>query len=121
MQATGIRQGADTRRINELVTWLLEHPVSDDEVGLENEASCCSRTLKNRSLFFARIAFPFHAFSFFGEEDSLFELCPCTTIKEINNTLGNNTGHEIAKHFDKINRSKTENVIKNAAMLLLAG
>lgn len=32
MQATGIRQGADTRRINELVTWLLEHPVSDDEV-----------------------------------------------------------------------------------------
>jgi hypothetical protein len=33
MQATGIRQGADTRRINELVTWLLEHPVSEDEVG----------------------------------------------------------------------------------------
>lgn len=32
MQATGIRQGADTRRINELVTWLLEHPVSEDEV-----------------------------------------------------------------------------------------
>jgi len=35
MQATGIRQGADTRRINELVTWLLEHPISDDEVNKE--------------------------------------------------------------------------------------
>ena len=34
LQATGTRQGSDTRRINELVTWLLEHPVSDDEVSL---------------------------------------------------------------------------------------
>ena len=32
MHVTGTSQGADTRRMNMLVTWLLEHPVSDDEV-----------------------------------------------------------------------------------------
>ena len=32
MMATGTRERADARRINMLVTWLLEHPVSDDGV-----------------------------------------------------------------------------------------
>lgn len=32
MIATGTRERADARRINMLVTWLLEHPVSDDGV-----------------------------------------------------------------------------------------
>lgn len=32
MMATGTRETADARRINMLVTWLLEHPVSDDGV-----------------------------------------------------------------------------------------
>ncbi len=32
MIATGTRERADARRMNMLVTWLLEHPVSDDGV-----------------------------------------------------------------------------------------
>ena len=32
MMATGTRERADARRINMLVTWLLEHPASDDGV-----------------------------------------------------------------------------------------
>lgn len=32
MHVTGTSKAADTRRMNMLVTWLLEHPVSDDEV-----------------------------------------------------------------------------------------
>ena len=50
MMATGTGDSVDARRINMLVTWLLEHPVSDDGVGATPKYTPFQTALSNCSL-----------------------------------------------------------------------